>query len=195
MNDFFVSPRFRASDLAGASLERKIAIFESQVDGWLLSHARFLASSANPQGQHAGFAILTLCLVYVESIACFLKGETSDGKARKFFDFGMTSIFTDLKPEVLQAFSNEFYRQVRCGLLHQGLTRGKVAITKGAVVALAITTIPAGAAESLQQVIIDPWLFLAHVDAHFRQYVGRLRDPGEAALRSAFEKWFEARAA
>jgi hypothetical protein len=192
MGDFFVSPTFCTSDLAGASLEKKIDIFESQVDGWLLSQAQVLASSANPQSQHAGFSILALCLVYVESIACFLKGATSDGKAKEFFDFGMTSIFTDLKPAVLAAFSKEFYHQVRCGLLHQGLTRGKVAITKDAGAALAISVDAVGA---LQRVIIDPWLFLTHVDAHFRQYMGRLRNTSEFGLRSAFEKWFEARAA
>jgi hypothetical protein len=192
MSDFFVSPRFRASDLAGASIEKKIDAFEDQTRGWLLDHAGLVASNSGPAGQHAGFAILALCLIYVESIACFLQGETSDKKSREFFDVGLTAVFGDLDPVGLTAFSREFYRQVRCGLLHQGLTRGKVSITRGASVALAISL---DGSKTLQQAIIDPWLFLAHVDAHFCRYVVRLRDPSETNLRAAFENWFDLRAA
>jgi hypothetical protein len=192
MNDFFVSPRFRGSELAGATVERKVDAFEDQMRGWLLDHARVIASNSQPLGQHAGFAILALCLVYVESIACFLKGETSDEKSRKFFDLGLTAVFPDLHAGDLAAFSKEFYRQVRCGLLHQGLTRGKVAITKGASAALAVSL---DGAKTLQHAIIDPWLFLAHVEAHLHGYVARLRDPLEKDLRAAFEKWFDSRAA
>jgi hypothetical protein len=128
----------------------------------------------------------------VESIACFLRGETSDNKSREFFDVGLTAVFPDLNPGDLAAFSREFYRQLRCGLLHQGLTRGKVGITKGATAALAVSL---DASNALQQAVIDPWLFLAHVEAHFSAYVGRLRDPSEKDLRAAFEKWFDSRAA
>ena len=191
MSDFYVSPRFRASELAGATVERKIEAFEDQTRGWLLEHARLIASNAGPSGQHAGFAILALCLVYVESIACFLRGETSDNKSREFFDAGLTAVFPDLNPDDLAAFSREFYRQVRCGLLHQGLTRGKVAITKGATAALALSL---DGSKALQHAVIDPWLFLAHVEAHLAGYVGRLRNLAEKDLRAAFEKWFDARA-
>jgi hypothetical protein len=39
MADFAVSPRFRANDLVGATIERKIDVFQDQVQGWLLDHA------------------------------------------------------------------------------------------------------------------------------------------------------------
>lgn len=191
MTDFFVSPRFRASELAGASIERKVDAFEDQMRGWLLAHARVVADNPSSSGQHAGFAILALCLVYVESIACFLRGETSDNKSREFFDLGLMAVFPDLNQTDLAAFSHEFYRQVRCGLLHQGLTRGQVGITRGAAAAL---TVSLDASEALQQAIIDPWLFLNHVEAHFSGYAGRLREPSETGLRAAFEKWFDSRA-
>jgi hypothetical protein len=157
-----------------------------------LDHARLLATNPDASGQHAGFAVLALCLVYVESIACFLRGETSDNKSREFFDAGLTAVFPDLDPADLAAFSREFYRQVRCGLLHQGLTRGKVAITRGASAALAVSL---DASQALQQATIDPWLFLAHVEAHLSGYVARLRNPAEKDLRAAFETWFDSRAA
>ena len=192
MIDFYVSPRFRASELVGASIERKVEAFEDQMWGWLLDHARLVASNPTTSGQHAGFAILALCLVYVESIACFLRGETSDNRSREFFDEGLTAVFPELNPRDLAVFSRDFYRQVRCGLLHQGLTRGKIGITKGAAAALAVSL---DASKGLHQAIIDPWLFLAHVERHFRLYVGRLRDPSEKDLRAAFERWFDSRAA
>lgn len=177
--------------MADASLEKKIDVFEDQMRGWLLDHAHCVASNSTTSGQHAGFTILALCLVYVESIACFLRGETSDNKSREFFDVGLTAIFSDLSPVNLAAFSREFYRQVRCGLLHQGLTRGKVAITRGTSAALAISL---DSTNTLQQAVIDPWLFLQHVDAHLTMYLAQLRDPEQHDVRNAFERWFDARA-
>jgi hypothetical protein len=192
MSEVFISPRYKASDLLGASLERKVDVFADQTQGWLLDQAKVLASSVLPTGQHAGYAVLALCVVYVESIACFLKGASSDNKSREFFDFGLTHVFTDLNQTDLNAFSKEFYREVRCGLLHQGLPQGKISITRGAQSALAIVT--DSTTNALRHAVIDPWIFLMHVETHFSAYMQRMKDPNEAALRVAFETWFEARA-
>jgi len=192
MIDIFISPRFRAADLVGASIEQKIDVFADQAQGWLIDQANVLASNSAPVGQHAGYAILALCVVYVESIACFIKGATSDNKSREFFDFGLTEVFTDLKPSDLSIFSKEFYREVRCGLLHEGMPRGKISITRGANSALVIMTDSTD--NTLKHAEIDPWAFLAHVESHFSKYIQRLKAPAEVALRVAFERWFDSRA-
>src|SRR5260370_42390441 len=125
MIDIAISPRFRLSDLDGANLDRKVEIFADQTQGWLIDQAKLLASNTSPQGQHAGYAVLTLCAVYIESIACFLKGASSDNRSREFFDYGLTQVISDLSASDLDVFSKDFYREMRCGLLHQGLPRGK----------------------------------------------------------------------
>ena len=91
----------------------------------------------------------------------------------------------------MKEISRELYRQVRCGLLHQGLTRGKVAITRGASQPMVVSTDAGG----VQQVLIDPWSFLSHVETHFANYVCDLRNPANLNLRVAFESWFDGRAA
>jgi hypothetical protein len=88
-----VSPNFTSVDLKSIDLSMKIDIFEDQMNGWFLDHVELLASPTNPKAQHAGFAILTFAAIYVESIACFIKGSTSDGKSSEYFTFGMGQIF------------------------------------------------------------------------------------------------------
>ncbi len=194
MGDFFVSPNYRLTQVGGADIAKKIDIFEDQMNGWLLTQARMLASAHNPGEQHAGYAILALCFVYVEGIACFIKGESSNHKSQEFFQFGMEQIFFDLDKyprKILDMFSNEFYGQARSGLLHQGLTRGKIAITKNARNALCASY---DLQANINQIVVDPWLFLNYVEKHFSAYLSLLRNPREESKRTNFEKWFDQRA-
>ena len=188
MSEIAISPRFVSTDAQGATLDRQIDIFEDQVQGWLLDQAKVLAAA----GQNAGFSILTLLLTYVEGIACFLEGMTSKNQSGRFFQIGLEAIFPELTTQTAQAFHDEFYAQVRCGLLHEAMTRGKVQITRGASHAIR-ATLDASGTPAL--IVLEPWRFLESVEAHFRAYTARLRDPAEGDLRRKFETWFNARAA
>jgi len=186
-----ISPKFTSVDLVGATLDKKIEIFEDQTHGWLLDHARVLASSAGPEGPRAGFAILTLLLVYVESIACFIKGQTSDGKSGKFFAFGMEQIFPGFVTKTPPGFPKDFYSQVRCGQLHQALVRGKVSIGRNQQAAVVGENLDVDGIPSA--IRVDPWIFLNHVQTDFIGYLATLRDTTRAVERGNFEKWFDAR--
>jgi hypothetical protein len=185
-----VSPNFTSVDLKSIDLSMKIDIFEDQMNGWFLDHVELLASPTNPKAQHAGFAILTFAAIYVESIACFIKGSTSDGKSSEYFTFGMGQIFAGFDMETFKILQKDFYRQVRCGQLHQGLVRGKVSIARGAEVALSISRDAGGVPIAIQ---IDPWLFLEKVREHFQLYVNGLRDVTRTTERLNFETWFDTR--
>jgi hypothetical protein len=191
MSVVYVSPQHVSSDLEGASIEKKLEVFEAQVKGWLLDHAEALSSSQYSASQHAGISILALCLVYVESISCFIKGQSSDGKSKIFFKDGLVAIFPENTPD-LNRYSDDFYREVRCGLIHQGMTRGKIGISRDASSPIQIDQDPAGA---FQFAMINPWLFLDRVKQHFDCYLVNVRNPANTILRSSFETWFEKRSA
>jgi hypothetical protein len=186
MSFVYVSPRHVSDDLVGASTEKKIEVFEAQVKGWLLDHADALSPN-----QHAGISILALCLVYVESIACFMKGESSDQRSKRFFKDGLIDIFPENTVD-LSTYSDDFYREVRCGLLHQGMTRGKIGISQGTQSAIEIHRNSVGLFEFA---MINPWLFLDRVKQHFDRYLNDIRNPANLDLRVKFERWFEARPA
>jgi len=186
----WISPQHTTADLVNATIDRKIEIFETQMNGWLLDHASFLAASPHPNGQHAGISILALCLVYVESIACFIAGETSDRHSGRFFAEGLRQIFPDYIP-MIDAHADTFYREVRCGLIHQGMTRSRIGIIGGQEPAMVYHVSPQG---DLGLLMINPWVFLSRCREHFRQYISNLRNAQNRTPRARFERWFDNRA-
>jgi len=190
MSVVFISPNHVSTDLIGASVETKLDVFEDQVRGWLLNHAYALASNSYPASKHAGIPILALCLVYVEAIACFINGQTSDGNSGGFFKDGLIAIFPE-NSSTLQKYSKDFYRQVRCGLIHQGMTRWRIGISQDAPNAIEIYD-PNGVFEFA---MINPWVFLDRVNQHFTGYAADIRNPANTTLRNNFENWFDNRPA
>ncbi len=73
--------------------------------------------------QKNGFSIMALCCLTIEALQCFQEGRaTSEGKSREIFQrfFDQTDEFASFRP-----LRNEFYKDVRCGILHQSeTTRG-----------------------------------------------------------------------
>jgi hypothetical protein len=190
MSVVFISPQHVLTDLDGASVERKLDVFEAQVRGWLLDHAYALANNSYAASKHAGIPILALCLVYVEAIACFINGETSDGKSKAFFKDGLIAIFPE-HSSAFQTYSGDFYREVRCGLIHQGMTRAKIGICQDAPNPIEIYD----ASGVFEFAMINPWLFLDRVNQHFTGYVADVRNPANTTSRNNFENWFDNRPA
>ena len=61
-----VSPNFTAAKLQNPTIDDKIDVFEDQVYGWVLNHAKVLASSRNPERRHCGIAVLMLAGSYFD---------------------------------------------------------------------------------------------------------------------------------
>ena len=78
-----------------------------------------------------GFLQLAACSLLIETIAGFLTGEnnTPNGQSKnmfnKVFEYALT------KGNDLNEFKDtDFYGKIRCGILHQGETKGRYTITR-----------------------------------------------------------------
>lgn len=69
-----------------------------------------------------GFSIMANCCLLIETLQSFKNGwEDTRNKSEQAFKGFLT---TDKNFEELKKLSNEFYKNVRCGILHQGETTG-----------------------------------------------------------------------
>jgi hypothetical protein len=82
---------------------------------------RYVAPVSQPPHRH-GFAMMAISCLMIEAFESFRQGwATSNGqsKAAFCFFFDRASIFTELR-----GHAQEFYKNVRCGILHQAETTG-----------------------------------------------------------------------
>jgi hypothetical protein len=178
-----ISPRFDESKLAAGLLEDKIDVFEDQVLGWLVTPAKMMGTS-----QHSGFALLAVALAYFEPLGQFLEGKS--GKSGAQFTLGVKAVFPAMAGADPILFS-ELYDQLRCGMFHRGITKGKVRVARGTQYPLAIVR----SATQVTEITVDPWRLLAAVELHVKEYANQLRNRSNTALRQNFERWFDLRAA
>ena len=92
----------------------KILIYEDRVNGWFLDIARQLNAIAD-----TGFVILSIAISYIEGNQQYREGCSSKNQSGQFFTRGMLRIFDGLD----ESISSEIYKQVRCGLFHDGMTQ------------------------------------------------------------------------
>jgi hypothetical protein len=177
-----ISPRFDESKLASGRIEDKIDVFEDQMLGWLVTPARMMGTS-----QHSGFAMLAVALAYFEPLGQFLEGKA--GRSQAQFTLGMKAVFPAM-PNDPNLFS-ELYDQLRCGMFHRGITKGKVTVVRGSMYQFSFE----GVAPEVTKIVVDPWQLLKAVELHIQEYSNQLRFGADAHLRSNFERWFDLRAA
>jgi len=178
-----ISPRFDESKLAAGLVEDKIDVFEDQVLDWLVTPAKMMGSS-----QHSGFAMLAVTLAYFEPLGQFLEGKA--GKSEAQFTLGMKAVFPAMAGADPILFS-ELYNQLRCGMFHRGITKGKVRVARGTMYPLVVVR----SSTDVTVITVDPWRLLAAVELHVKEYANQLRSGADAVLRQNFERWFKLRAA
>lgn len=178
-----ISPRFDESKLAGGRIEDMIDVFEDQMLGWLVEPAKMMGPS-----QHSGFAILAVALAYFEPLGQFLEGKAGGSQAQ--FTLGMKAVFPAMAASDPRLFK-ELYDQLRCGMFHRGITKGKVRVVRGTMYQFSFL----GTTEDVEQINVDPWRLLTAVELHIKEYVGQLRSGIDDSLRHNFVSWFNLRAA
>lgn len=156
-----------------SDIDVKISIYEDRVKGWFLDHANLLKSYG-----HTGFVILQIAVSYIEGNQQFREGESSKNKSEEFFIKGMRRIFE--KEDVPRSIISHFYKQVRCGLFHNGMT-GKKVFLSSAFRAVAIRN---------SAIYINPHIFLDEIKKDFSSYIGDLKNVNNNELRENFEKMF-----
>jgi hypothetical protein len=204
MSTWAVSPAFTNERLQQGDLNSKLDVFEDQVVGWVLNHAAALDGENYALRQHSGIAVLMLVLSYFEQIAAYIRGEDSRGRSADFFRYGLLQVFPELEGQIAQygvrnvqaAVTNIcmiLYSEARCGLFHEAMIWGRILIARDQAAAIAcMADLETG---DIASVVVDPWRFLGNIRGHFDQYLRRLRDPDEVALRANFERFWDARMA
>lgn len=199
---FAISPRFNHSKLRSGTVEDKADVFADQINDWLLDHAHALASTDYERSQHAGFVILQILSPYFEMIAAFLKGQSSDHKSAQFWEYGFFYVFPELEQQVrasgvsdpekqMAALAARFYAQVRCGLVHEGLTRNSVVV--GRATPHVFNVAADRNTGQIHHIEIDPFQLVASVQKNFDAYVAKLKDPSQFELRAAFTREWDRR--
>lgn len=155
-------------------LEDKINIYERQVKGWFLDRASKLL-----RGDKNGFIILMIAISYIEGIEEYRSGESSNGRSCEFFKRGLERIFP-ISENSSQL--NEFYKQVRCGLFHSGMTRNKVIISDDYTQAIDFS--------EDDSIKINPRKFLHKVRIDFNRYLRILKNTGNNNERNNFDRRF-----
>ncbi|MEI7719314.1 MAG: hypothetical protein WCI72_05580, partial [archaeon] len=97
--------------------------YQDRVNGWFLDFATALTRKRD-----AGFVILSLAIGYIEGNQQFRDGSLSENKSCPFFIKGMRRIFD--KALVPEKILKSYYKQIRCGLFHDGMTKKDVSISR-----------------------------------------------------------------
>jgi hypothetical protein len=116
-----------------------------------------------------------------------MRGEDSRGKSPEFFREGFKDVFNPEGPSArtIDEAIYTLYEEVRCGLFHTGMPRGKVILSGGYENPVEIEL------DQTRQdgiIRINPHKLLDKIEAHLSNYVTRLRDPKEKQLRDGFER-------
>lgn len=157
------------------NIDDKITIYERQVKEWFLNRAsRFLNRDKN------GFIVLMISVSYIEGVQQYINGRTSQGgDSNNFFQQGLRRIFNlnESNPVL-----SDFYKQVRCGLFHSGMTQNKVIISKTYSIAIDFS--------ETDTIKINPILFLRAIRDDFNQFIAKLRNPINNIERNKFDNMF-----
>ena len=191
-----ISPHYTLSHFESGKVD-EIDIYEDRVVGWQLNHAKGLEHHPNKEiRQHAGFVILQICIAYVEGHMQYFNGEDSTGQSPQFFKDGIRKICLHLSDErvISDAWLDNLYGEVRCGLFHDGMTRRKVFLSGDYPSSIDFHTDASGVA-SVKAILINPHKLLQEIHDHFRGYIDDLRNPDEKynGLRDNLKKMIRIR--
>jgi hypothetical protein len=157
------------------NIDTKILVYEDRVLGWFLNYGRMLQSHHD-----AGFIVLQIAISQIEGMEQFRQGKSSKNDSENMFIDGIKRIFKNSNIE--DSDLSNFYKPVRCGLFHDGMTRANVLISNNHPVAIEFKN---------GHMFISPNKFLDKVVVDFESYIVELKNPENRELRESFEKVFK----
>jgi len=177
----YISPQYTDDDWRKLSFStedewrKAIDIFEDRVRG------RFLEPISCIKGcTHAGFAVLALDCLLIETLQQFCEGVpgTPSRQSKTFFVRFLTETSFDRYFD--KEMAEKFYKQIRCGILHQAEVEGNSRVLiKGDLVKYT---------DDGKGLVINRKLFHKQLVREFEDYVARLREPSNQELRKRFRK-------
>ncbi len=167
-----ISPRYRVGDWRRAmesdDWTLRIEIFRDRITGRFLKPIELIEKDVNI-GDFAGFSIMALDCLLVETLNQFYKGldETPSNHQRQFWIFFRGSDY--FRPHFTRRLSDIFYSHVRCGLLHQAQTK------KGTLIrADQETMIKPVSGDPANGIILDRVLFHDALKKEISAYISKL---------------------
>lgn len=176
-----ISPRYTVTDWTGIRFENQedwrlaVDIFKDRI------RERFLDPIDRIEKcRYAGFAVLALDCLLIEMLQQFREGvnRTPSGKSKQFFvrfltESGFSGSFNRRQAEL-------FYRQIRCGILHQAEVRGssKVLVSDDAPMV--------SYSSDRKGLVVNRKFFHEQLLEEFKQYTEALLDPDGDKLRDRF---------
>jgi len=185
--------------VAPLTFEQKVDIFYEQTLGWQLHIADLVANGGTtfgefklgkdgysvPRIRHSGFAVLHICLSYLELIGSLVTATPQS--PTKTFEAGVRAVFPGLlgSSGTSGAVLRRLYDGTRCGLYHEGRTRPGVGLSqppdRGAI-----------AYDPRNDIIgISPERLPRVLKAHLEQFKQALLNPTNLQIRRRFERRFD----
>lgn len=180
-----ISPHFCINDWTILSFstendwEKGIDIFEDRIRGRFLKPITYFETY-----KYAGFAVLALDCLLIETLQQFKKGvsDTPWGESESYFvDFLTKTSFKKYFDADLAKF---FYRQIRCGVLHQAEIKGSSRVFVHQDIPLVKWS------KDKKGLIINRKLFHNQLIIEFKNYLSQLKvsNPPDVHLRTNFRK-------
>ena len=159
------------------SWRRAVDMFQDRLESRYLEHIRRLLPMKT-----SGFAVLALDCALIETMENFKRGTrtTPSGKGKKYFVSFLTSSefaahFTVERAEI-------FYKQIRCGLLHQSEAGEFSRIKRGGGLPLVSDT------ADKKSLILNKVLFHELLEQEIKLYYQEIRVGPAPELRANFKK-------
>lgn len=122
---------------------------------------RYLIPFSNKSIQH-GFSMMAISCLMIEALESFRQGwENSKGNSKLAFKlfFQRSNYFVDLR-----VVHHEFYKHIRCGLLHQAETTGGWRITRSGIYVI-----------EYENKVINATIFMERLEREIEAYVQELK--------------------
>lgn len=192
-------------ELQKNDIKTTILIYEDRVKGYFFDQARKLLISLSlnneDSGRFSAYTVLMIAISQIEGMQQYREGESSDAdrsrgirsRSKDFFVEGMTRIF-NLGSENREHLE-KLYSAVRCGLFHDGFTKGLVYLSLDFDNPEYQEALKIEKWEYNSDKIrfgINPKLFLAEVERDFDRYINNLRNPSSEfdELRNKFREFW-----
>lgn len=170
---YFVFDEKNMEELDPLNVFDKIKIYERQVKGWFLEPTLRMVKY---KPKNKGFLVLMSCLSYIEGVEQYKSGNSSVGHSKDFFISGFKKIYS-------HQFTNNqisrLYIQARCGLFHDGMSKGQIIINSSFVNSICFEN---------TDIKINPKKFLNDIILDFNEYINSLNN--DEVARGKFNHMF-----
>lgn len=176
----WISRNYKADDWKALTFkteddwQKAIAIFRDRMETRCLEHIRRIL-----RHRTSGFAAMALDCAVIETMEQFRRGEpkTPYNEGKTYFVSFLTE--TSFSTDISKRKARLFYKNIRCGLLHQTEAEDSLIKRNDTRLLIAFT-------EDHKGVIVNAKVFHQRLEQVIREYEAMLKDPKSKKERSAF---------